>query len=129
MAKKIGDISLVRGRSAVYIGNNMLTNLAEDRVFGALADRTRREILHALADRPRPVHEIATRFDVTRPAISRHLRILKDADLVEISGAGRENLYYVKTSTLRELEDWLNAFWAKRLSKLKALVEETPIDH
>ncbi len=106
----------------------MLTNTAENRVFGALADRTRREILQSLAERPRAVHEIATGFDVTRPAISRHLRILKDADLVDVSEAGRQNLYYVKTSTLRELEDWLNAFWAKRLSKLKTLVEETPVD-
>ena len=85
--------------------------------------------MHALADNPLPVHRIASEFDVTRPAISRHLRILKDADLVAVSEAGRENLYFVKTSTLRELEDWLNTFWAKRLSKLKALVEETPIDH
>ena len=106
----------------------MLTSIAEDRVFGALADQTRRQILNSLAERPRAVHEIAAGFDVTRPAISRHLRILKDADLVGVSEAGRRNLYYVKTSTLRELEDWLSAFWAKRLSKLKALVEETPID-
>lgn len=105
----------------------MLTRNAENRVFNALADPTRREILQALADRPRAVHDIAAGFEVTRPAVSRHLRILKDADLVDISEAGRENLYYVKTSTLRELEDWLNAFWAKRLSKLKALVEETAV--
>lgn len=75
-----------------------------------------------------PVHNIATDFELTRPAISRHLKILKDADLVEMSGKGRENLYYLKTSALREIEDWLNAVWARRLSKLKALVEETPID-
>ena len=106
----------------------MLTNTAEDRLFNALSDRTRRQIVQALADSPRPVHAIASEFDVTRPAISRHLRILKDADLVELAELGRENLYYVKTSTLRELEDWLNTFWARRLSKLKALVEETPID-
>lgn len=112
----------------IYIGNNMLTNKVEEHIFNALADGTRREILQLLADRPRPVHEIAAGFEVTRPAISRHLRVLRDAQLVDISEAGRENLYYVRTSTLRELEDWLNIFWAKRLSKLKALVEETPVD-
>ena len=106
----------------------MFTNKAEDKVFSALADRTRRRILESLADRPLAVHEIASGFDVTRPAISRHLRILKDAQLVGISASGRQNLYYVKTSTLRGLEEWLNAFWAKRLSSLKALVEEHPID-
>ena len=106
----------------------MLTNDAEDRIFGALADRTRRSIIRRLADQPMPVHRIATQFQVTRPAISRHLRILKDAGLVEASESGRESLYYLKTSTLREIEDWLNAVWMTRLSKLKALVEETPID-
>ena len=106
----------------------MLTNIAEDRVFSALSDRTRRQIVKALGASPLPVHQIASKFDVTRPAISRHLRILRDADLVGVSEVGRENVYYVKTSTLRELEDWLNSFWANRLSKLKALVEETPID-
>lgn len=106
----------------------MLTNRAEDRVFVALADRKRREIVQALADRPLPVHEIAAKFDVSRPAISRHLRVLKDADLVAIAAAGRENVYYVKTSTLREVEDWLNVIWARRLSNLKMLVEEAPIE-
>lgn len=105
----------------------MLTNNAEDRVFSALADRTRRQILRGLAGAPMPVHRIATEYAVTRPAISRHLRILKDAGLVEVSESGRENLYYLKTSTLRDIEDWLNALWALRLSRLKALVEETPV--
>jgi DNA-binding transcriptional ArsR family regulator len=106
----------------------MLTNEAEDRIFGALSDRTRRSIIRQLARRPMPVHRIATRFQVTRPAISRHLRILKEAGLVEVSESGRESLYYLKTSTLREVEDWLNAVWVMRLSKLKALVEEAPND-
>jgi DNA-binding transcriptional ArsR family regulator len=106
----------------------MLTNEAEDRIFGALSDRTRRSIIRQLANRPMPVHRIATRFQVTRPAISRHLRILKQAGLVEVSESGRESLYYLKASTLREVEDWLNAVWVMRLSKLKALVEETPND-
>jgi DNA-binding transcriptional ArsR family regulator len=103
----------------------MLTNIAEDRVFRALSDGTRRHIVRQLAGRPLPVHDIAASFDLTRPAISRHLKILKEAGLVEVIGVGRENLYYLKTSMLREVEDWLNSVWATRLSKLKALVEET----
>jgi len=106
----------------------MLTDKAEDQVFGALADATRRQIIASLADSPMAVHRIADAYAISRPAISRHLRILREAGLVEISESGRENLYYLKTSTLREIEDWLNAVWARRLSKLKALVEETPDD-
>lgn len=124
----LGCRTLQNNAKLIYIGNAMLTNEAEDRIFGALSDRTRRSIIRQLADQPMPVHRIATQFRVTRPAISRHLRILKDAGLVEASESGRESLYYLKTSTLREIEDWLNAIWVKRLSKLKALVEETPID-
>jgi DNA-binding transcriptional ArsR family regulator len=106
----------------------MLTNIQEDRVFNALADGTRRQIVRSLALRPLPVFQIAKEFKLTRPAISRHLRILKEASLVEVAKAGRQNLYYLKPSVLREVEDWLNGIWASRLAKLKILVEETPHD-
>lgn len=103
----------------------MLTNTAEDCIFKALADGTRRQIVRNLAAKPMPVRAIARKFNVTRPAVSRHLRILKDADLVGVSEVGRENIYYLRTATLREIEDWLNVVWTQRLSKLKILVEET----
>lgn len=106
----------------------MFTNKAEDKVFKALSDSTRRRIIRGLADNPMPVHSIARKFEVTRPAISRHLRILKDADLIDVSETGRQNVYHLKTSMLREVEDWLNGIWARRLSKLKALVEGDSIE-
>jgi len=93
-------------------------------VYRALADRTRREIISTLADRPLPVHALATRFRVSRPAVSRHLGILKSADLVEIRRRGREKLYHLKTDALRDVEAWLNTLWARHLAGLKALVEE-----
>lgn len=102
----------------------MLTSRQESDVFRALADDTRRDIVRGLASSPMPVHRIAETFDMTRPAISRHLRILKDARLVELRRAGRENVYYLRSSTLREVEEWLSDIWASRLSTLKALVEE-----
>jgi len=119
---------LKKSEHCAIIGKAMVTNNSEDRLFKALADGTRRKIVRKLADSPVPVHAIATGFDVTRPAISRHLRILREAGLVDVTEAGRENLYYLKTSTLRDLEEWLNGVWARRLSKLKTLAEETPID-
>ena len=106
----------------------MLTNSHESAVFRALADDTRRDILRGLAAAPMPVHRIAQTFDMTRPAISRHLRILKEARLVEPRHAGRENVYHLKTSTLRDVEEWLNGIWMRRLSTLKALVEEEERD-
>lgn len=95
-----------------------------DSVYRALADRTRREIVATLADRPLPVHALARHFRVSRPAVSQHLGILKAADLVEVRRRGRENLYHLKTEALRDVEAWLNALWARHLGGLKALIEE-----
>lgn len=106
----------------------MLTKQHESTVFKALADDTRRQILRGLAQAPMPVHRIAEAFDLTRPAISRHLRILRDAELVGATEAGRENVYFLKTSTLREVEEWLNGIWIHRLIGLKTLVEEEERD-
>ena len=76
------------------IGNVMVTERAAADPFRAMGDPTRREILLALLEKgPSPVHEIAGRFDCTRPAISRHLRILKEAGLVETERRGRWTVY------------------------------------
>ncbi len=99
------------------------SNAAEDLFFKALADSTRRDILTALAGEGMPVHALAERFSITRPAISRHLRILKQAELVQSREIGRENVYYLKSSSLRMLEDWLNQFWMQRFDQLRILAE------
>lgn len=105
-------------------GKDMLTNEQESAVFKALADDTRRQIARSLAAAPQPVHRLAKAFALTRPAISRHLRVMRDAGLVDSSEDGRQNVYFLKTSTLREVEEWLSGIWSARLSSLKALVEE-----
>jgi len=94
-----------------------------DIVFKAVADGTRRDIIAALAERPLPVHELAARFAVTRPAISKHLRILGEAGLVAASRAGKENIYRLEEAPLGELIDWLGRFWSGRLITLKHLAE------
>ena len=94
-----------------------------DEPFRAIADPTRREILAALRARPMPVHEIAALFDVSRPAISKHLRILTEAGLVAARRAGKENLYELRTEAFAPLAEWLGRFWDGRLRSLKALAE------
>lgn len=94
-----------------------------DSVFKAVADGTRREIIAALAEGPLPVHALAARFAVTRPAISKHLRILGEAGLVRASRSGKENVYRLDEAPLRELADWLGRFWGGRLLTLKQLAE------
>ena len=75
--------------------------------FAALADETRCALVDLLRERPRPVHELAAAFAISRPAISRHLRVLKDAGLIAEERDGRENVYSLKRQRLRQLVTWL----------------------
>ena len=97
-------------------------------VFGALANPTRREILGILAaDGPIHVNALAARFGVGRPAISEHLKVLRDAGLVVEEKRGRENHYSLDGRPLREVADWLHPyehFWRGKLSNLRRLLEE-----
>jgi DNA-binding transcriptional ArsR family regulator len=76
-------------------------------LFSALADPTRCRVVEMLHERSRPVHELAAAFDISRPAISRHLKVLKDAGLVVEEKSGRENLYSLKPARLQPVQDWL----------------------
>jgi DNA-binding transcriptional ArsR family regulator len=87
----------------------------------ALADPTRREIVALLAGGERAAGEVADRFPVSRPAISRHLRVLRDAGLVRARTDGRHRFYALDPRPLRELDDWLEPYrdlWASRLDAL-----------
>lgn len=95
-------------------------------VFAAIADPTRRAILDALTQRERSAGEIAGLFPVSRPAVSRHLRVLRGAGLVRERRAGRSRRYALEPAPLREVERWLEhyrLFWGARLQGLKTLVE------
>lgn len=98
-------------------------------VFDALADPTRRAILDMLAGEERTSGEVADRFDVSRPAISRHLRVLLDAGLVERRTEAQWRIYRLNPEALREADRWMakyRTFWAARMHELKRFVEETP---
>jgi DNA-binding transcriptional ArsR family regulator len=89
--------------------------------LGALADPTRREIVALLARREFAAGDLAARFPVSRPAISRHLRVLREAGLVRDRVEGRHRLYALDPQPLRELDDWLEPYrdlWARRLDAL-----------
>ena len=101
---------------------------ATDRVFAALANPTRRDVLDLLLGGPRPVQEIADRFDMARPSVSEHLRVLLDAGLVTETRQGRQRVYAVTPEPLRELQDWLSPyerFWRGKLTGLRGYLEET----
>ena len=91
----------------------------------ALGDETRATIVSLLAERPRPVHEIASTFPISRPAISRHLRLLKEAGLVAEEKQGRENVYTLRRRELRALSVWLEQFWSLKADRLRQGAEPT----
>lgn len=96
-------------------------------VFRALADPTRRAIISMLADGDRPIADIASQFEMTRPAVAKHLAILREGGLVTVEEKGRERINRLNPRALKTAADWINhfdRFWDERLAKLKTLVEE-----
>jgi DNA-binding transcriptional ArsR family regulator len=90
----------------------------------AVADPIRRRVLELVRDEELPAGEIAAQFPVSRPAVSRHLRVLREAGLVKERRAGRERLYRADPEPLAELRSWLDDYWRGRLDALKQLAEE-----
>ena len=95
-------------------------------IFDALADPTRRRILEMLAKGDRSVGEIVEQFPVSQPAISRHLRLLRQAGLVECRGDGKRRVYSFYPGSLAPLDDWVERRrrdWIRRLDALKTQLE------
>ena len=89
--------------------------------LGALADPVRRELVQLLAHGEVAAGELADRFPVSRPAVSRHLRVLREAGLVTVRAEGKRRLYALDPAPLRELDEWLETYrdlWAARLDAL-----------
>jgi DNA-binding transcriptional ArsR family regulator len=89
--------------------------------LAALADPVRRELVAVLARGEAPAGELAARFPVSRPAVSRHLRVLREAGLVTARTEGRRRLYALDPGPLREIDDWLEPYrdlWGRRLDAL-----------
>lgn len=92
-------------------------------VAHAIAAPSRRAILRLVRDEELPAGAIASHFDVTRPAISQHLRVLKDAHLVVERREGTRRFYRARPEGLKELREFVEDFWDDRLPRLKAAAE------
>ena len=92
--------------------------------LGALGDATRRAIFEHLAERPRAVGELAAELPVSRPAVSQHLKVLKDARLVVDQRVGTRRVYHVDPEGLRLLRGYLDHFWDQALAAYKTTVEQ-----
>jgi DNA-binding transcriptional ArsR family regulator len=94
--------------------------------LAALADPTRLAVFERLAKRPAAVQEIADHFPVSRPAISQHLRVLKDAGLVLDEAVGSRRIYRVNPGGIEEIRSYFDRFWSDALSSFKAFIETDP---
>ena len=95
-------------------------------VFRALADPTRRRILRDLAREPASIADVASRFEMSRPAVVKHLTILREGGLIAVAPRGRERINVLKPDNLRTASQWLSffdAFWDEKFAKLKHAVE------
>ena len=99
---------------------------SREAAFSALADPTRRAVLDLLRAGTRPAGDIARAFPISRPAISKHLRILRRAHLVEERREGRHRMYHLNPEPLKSVDSWLEQyrqFWSASLANLKSFVE------
>ena len=96
-------------------------------VFQAIADPVRREIIDLLADEPMTVNEVAERFDISRPAISKHLKILNECGIVKTIPRGRERHCIIVPEELSRVSTWVNQhrqLWEQKLDTFEAYLNE-----
>jgi DNA-binding transcriptional ArsR family regulator len=98
---------------------------AAARGFEALGDANRREILRILSDGGKPVREIADAMTISRPAVSRHLRLLKDAGLVAEQADGTRRIYHLQERGIEAVREYLEQVWGEAVTRFRLLAENT----
>ncbi|MEM7277666.1 MAG: metalloregulator ArsR/SmtB family transcription factor [Pseudomonadota bacterium] len=102
-------------------------NLGPQNTFRALADPTRRSILLMLGETDMSIQEVASRFDMTRAAVKKHLAILQKGELISVKTRGRERINHLEPAALQAVSDWFtyfDRFWDSRLGKLQQAIEK-----
>jgi DNA-binding transcriptional ArsR family regulator len=99
--------------------------MAYGTALAVLADPTRRQVFERLRRGPRAVNKIAQGLPVSRPAVSQHLKVLKDAGLVEERSEGVRRIYSLRREGLMELREWLDSFWGEALDAFKLEAERS----
>ena len=94
-------------------------------MFEALGDANRREILRILSGGGKPVQEIADAMTISRPAVSRHLRLLKDAGMVAEQARGTRRIYHLQERGIDTVQDYLEQVWGEAAARFRLLAENT----
>jgi DNA-binding transcriptional ArsR family regulator len=98
-------------------------------VFQAIADPTRRDIINLIAYKPLNLNSIADNFEVSRPAISQHIKILMECGLIKMKKQGRERYCEAKLEQLNEVSQWIEQYrklWADKFDRMDEIVEKSP---
>ena len=95
-----------------------------DRIFAALADPTRRAVFERVADAPQTVGALAKQLPISRPAVSQHLKVLKDAGLVSDEARGASRVYRIDPEGLGPIRRWLDQQWDRSLANFKRIAEQ-----
>ena len=93
--------------------------------FEALGDPNRREILRLLSDGDKPVREIAAAMPISRPAVSRHLRLLKDAGMVAEQARGTRRIYHLREQGMQAVQEYLEGIWGEAAARFRMVAENT----
>ncbi|MGH9214271.1 MAG: ArsR/SmtB family transcription factor [Acidimicrobiales bacterium] len=104
----------------------MSTYGSMDGAWNAMGDPTRRAILERLAERPCAVGELADQLPVSRPAVSQHLKVLKETGLVDDESAGARRIYRLKPAGVRALRDQLDTFWNRAVTNYGHVIDDDP---
>ena len=97
--------------------------------FEALGDPNRRRILRLLSEGDKPVAEIAAAMDISRPAVSRHLRLLKEAGMVAEEARGTRRIYHLRDEGVQAVREYLEGVWGEAAARFRLLAENTRTDH
>jgi len=97
--------------------------------LAALGDPTRRQIFELVAEQPRSVVQITRCVRVTQSAVSQHLRVLRESQLVHAVPKGASNVYYIDPHGLGQMRAWLDRYWSRTLAAYKAVAEQPPEEH
>jgi DNA-binding transcriptional ArsR family regulator len=95
--------------------------------FQVIADPSRRQILHLLSENSLTINSLADNFDMSRPAVSKHIKVLHNAGFISIQDIGRERHCILKEDGFKELQEWLayyDSFWSSKMKKLESLLNE-----